>query len=138
PTQSRRATRAVSSPWTQIVRGESEPNAAVASSLSTAVTEPAVAAAARPSLPSSSSANQTLEFVFSSTGGGVGRHYPKGNSHAKGTHLAVYLRLVDAKKLHSRSKIFTKFSLRFADHLHSKHCFGKGTEWPFLCVISYV
>ncbi|KAM0962594.1 hypothetical protein ACFX13_022115 [Malus domestica] len=56
-----------------------------------------------------------------------GRHYPKGNSHAKGTHLAVYLRLVDAKKLHSRSKIFTKFSLRFADHLHSKHCFGKGS-----------
>ncbi|XP_048431429.1 la-related protein 1C-like [Pyrus x bretschneideri] len=59
PTQSRRATRAVSSPWTQIVRGESELIAAVASSPSAAVTEPVVAAAAPPSLPSSSSANQT-------------------------------------------------------------------------------
>ncbi|TQD80979.1 hypothetical protein C1H46_033459 [Malus baccata] len=59
PTQSRRPTRSVSSPWTQIVRGESEPIAAVTSSPSAAVTEPAVAAAAPPPLPSSFSANQT-------------------------------------------------------------------------------
>ncbi|PQM32977.1 la-related protein 1C [Prunus yedoensis var. nudiflora] len=65
-------------PWTQIVRGESEPIAVAPSSPSTAVTEPALAAAPPPPPPSSSSSSHSQsnsapqsEFVFAPTGGGV-------------------------------------------------------------------
>ncbi|POO00809.1 Transcriptional repressor poly-beta-hydroxybutyrate-responsive [Trema orientale] len=65
--QSRRATRAGASPWTQIVRGESEPIATVPSSPSAlAATEQAIAAAAGGGNPSSSSSSSPPPSASSS------------------------------------------------------------------------
>ncbi|CAN6676794.1 unnamed protein product [Malus baccata var. baccata] len=49
--------------------------------------------------------------------------HPKGNSTSKGTHLSLYLTLADVKKLHPRSQILTKITLRIVDQMqHKLHC----------------
>ncbi|CAN6548587.1 unnamed protein product [Malus baccata var. baccata] len=47
--------------------------------------------------------------------------YPKGDGASKGTHLALYLTLADAEKLHPGTQILTKLTFRIVDQMHHKH-----------------
>ncbi|CAN6676580.1 unnamed protein product [Malus baccata var. baccata] len=73
--------------------------------------------------------------------------YPKGDGASKGTHLALYLTLADAEKLHPGTQILTKLTFRIVDQMHHKHHYclpathrfsAFGPDWGFPTYITVI
>ncbi|KAK9003167.1 hypothetical protein V6N11_060734 [Hibiscus sabdariffa] len=55
--------------------------------------------------------------------------FPKGRRHGSGTHISIYLALVDSDTLQDGSKILAEFTLRMKDQQQSRHIAGKVSHW---------
>ncbi|KAK8988317.1 hypothetical protein V6N11_065911 [Hibiscus sabdariffa] len=55
--------------------------------------------------------------------------FPKGRRHGSGTHISIYLALVDSDTPKDGSKIFAEFTLRMKDQQQSRHIAGKVSHW---------
>ncbi|EXB80281.1 Ubiquitin carboxyl-terminal hydrolase 12 [Morus notabilis] len=57
------------------------------------------------------------------------RLYPKGKGDGLGTHLSLYLALVDSTTLPPGSKIYAEFTLRILNQINTNNYYGKASHW---------
>ncbi|XP_010487620.1 PREDICTED: MATH domain and coiled-coil domain-containing protein At3g58220-like isoform X2 [Camelina sativa] len=57
------------------------------------------------------------------------RFYPTGTKQGIGTHLSIYLILVDPETISDGTKMFAEFTIRIFDQLQGRHIAGKVTKW---------